>query len=230
MLEIIVLNRILYKAHNEISKSRRQQDWSKHLQKRIMSTSQFKNVKCFSRNKYEIECFCVDQNSFARLLSTIDVNLLIVFVFIITNWVKHATRYFKDDSLLNNWNLRQSYTHEKLNHLAFSLRIQDRSLLECRNEIFHNTTCYINASTIIIIIAKNCYNQHVVNSFIKIINVFKRTFKFKQNITREYMKFAWNRACVNKTHQNQKINNIVIVIFKNLNHHVRKWFFTRTSF
>jgi hypothetical protein len=136
MLEVIVLNRILYKAHNEISKSRRQQDWSKHLQKKIMSASQFKNVKCFSRNKYEIECFCIDQSSFARLLSTIDVNLFIVSAFIITNWIEHATRYFKDDSLLSNWNLRQNYTHERLNHLASSLRIQDRSLLKCRSEFF----------------------------------------------------------------------------------------------
>jgi hypothetical protein len=42
--------------------------------------------------------------------------------------------------------------HEKLNYLTSSLRIQDRSLLECRSEIFHNTTCHINASIIIIII------------------------------------------------------------------------------
>jgi hypothetical protein len=117
-----------------------------------------KNVKCFSRNKYEIKCFCVNQSSFARLLSIIDVNLFIIFAFIITNKVEHTTRYLKDDSLLNNWNVRQNYTHERLNHLASSLRIQDRSLFECRNEIFHNTTCHINASTIIIIITKNCYN------------------------------------------------------------------------
>ncbi len=161
---------------------------------------------------------------------TIDVNLIIVFIFIITNWKEHATRYFKDDSLLNNWNLQQNYTHERLNHLTSSLRIQDRLFFECRSEIFHNTTCHINASTIIIIITKNCYYQHVVNLFIKIINVFKKIFRFKQTITSKYMKFAWNRVCVNKTHQNQKVNNIFIVIFKNLNHHVRKWFFTKTSF
>jgi hypothetical protein len=158
MLEIIVSNRIFYKTHSEISKSRRQQNWSKHLQKKIMSASQFKNVKCLSRNKYEIECFCIDQNSFARLLLTIDINLFIVSAFIITNWVEHATRYLRNDFLLSNENLRQNYTHERLNHLTSSLRIQNRSLFECRNEIFHNTICHINASTIIIIITKNCYN------------------------------------------------------------------------
>jgi hypothetical protein len=158
MFEIIVLNRIFYKTHNEISKSRHRQNWFKHLQKKIMFASQFKNVKCFSRNKYEIKCFCVDQNSFAHLLLTIDVNLIIVFVFIITNWVEHATRYFRNDSLLNNWNLRQNYIHEKLNHLTSSLKIQDRLLFECRDEIFHNSTYYINAFTIIIIITKDCYN------------------------------------------------------------------------
>jgi hypothetical protein len=110
------------------------------------------------------------------------------------------------------------------------LRVHDRSLLECQSEVFHNTTCHINAFTIIIIITKDCYNHHVVNSFIKIINVSKRTSKFKQMITQERMKFAWEWTCVDETHQNQKINNIAVVIFKNLNHHVRKWFLTKTSF
>jgi hypothetical protein len=39
MFDVIVLNRILQKSHNEIEKTRRRQMWSKHLFKEIENKS-----------------------------------------------------------------------------------------------------------------------------------------------------------------------------------------------
>lgn len=41
------------------------------------------------------------------------------------------------------------------------------------------------------------------------------------------MKFAWGRACIDEAHQ---ANNEDVLIFKNSNTHVRKWFLTGTPF
>ncbi len=229
MFDVIVLNRILQKFHNKVEKARRRQMWSKHLFKEIESKSQVKNSRCSFMNKYDIECSCVDNNSFAHLVWSINVNLIMISMFIIINCVDHVVRYFRNEILLRSWNLRQIYTRDKLNHLAFRLHIENRDCLERTDENFKLLKCYKDASTIVIITIKECYFQYVDKLFIR-NTIFKRTFRSRLTIIEMFMNFAWNRAFINKTHIKQKSNNETILIFKKIDFQMRKWFLIETSF
>ncbi len=44
------------------------------------------------------------------------------------------------------------------------------------------------------------------------------------------MIFAWSRACVDETHQEQKLNNDAVLIFKKIDFQVRKWLLIEISF
>jgi hypothetical protein len=197
--------------------------WSKHLFKKIESESQIKNSRCFFMNKYDIECSCIDNNSFARLVSSTNVNLIMISTFIIINWVDHIARYLRDEILLESWNLRQIYVRDKLNHFASRLRIENRDLLKRIDENFKSLKCHENASTIVIITIKECYYQHVDQLFIR-KTIFKRIFRSRFTIIEVSMNFAWDRACIDETHTEQKFNNEAILIFKKIDFHVRKWF------
>jgi hypothetical protein len=229
MLDVIVLNWILQKFHNEVEKTRRKQMWSKHLLKEIENESQIKNSRCFFMNKYNIECSCVDNNSFVRFVSSTDVNLIMISTFIIINWIDHVVRYLRDEILLESWNLTQIYVRDKLNHFAFRLRIENRDLLKRTDENFKSLKCHEDASTIVIITTKECYYQHVDQLFIR-KTIFKRTFRSRLTIIEVSMNFAWDRACINETHTEQKSNNEAVLIFKKIDFHVRKWFLIETSF
>jgi hypothetical protein len=180
-------------------------------------------------NKYDIECSCVDNNSFVRLVSSTNVNLIMISTFIIINWVDHVVRYFRNEILLESWNLRQIYVRDKLNHLAFRLRIENRDLLKRTDENFKSLKCHEDASTIVIITIKKCYYQHVDQLFIR-KTIFKRTFRSRFTIIEVFMNFAWDRTCINETHTKQKFNNEAILIFKMIDFHVRKWFLIEISF
>jgi hypothetical protein len=229
MLNVIVLNRILLKAHREIANARQWQTWTKHLRKEIEHDFQFKITHCFFDNKYDIECSCIDNNFFARFISTSNVNLILISTIIIINWIEHVFRYFHNEILLESWNLRQIYTRDKLNHLASRLRIEDRDLLKRANNIFLSLNCHENALTTLIIIIKNCYFQHVDKLFVQKIH-FKRTFKSRIMINEMFMNFVWNRVYIDEAHQEQKLNNEVVLIFKKIDFHVRKWFLTKFFF
>jgi hypothetical protein len=229
MLDVIVLNRILQKSHNEVEKIRRKQMWSKHLLRKIENESQIKNSRCSFMNRYDIECLCVNNNSFARFVSSTDVNLIMISTFIIINWVDHIVRYFRNEIFLEFWNLRQIYVRDKLNHFASRLRIENRDLLKRIDENFKSLKCHEDSSTIVIITIKKCYYQHVDQLFIR-KTVFKRTSRSRFTIIEVSMNFAWNRTCINETHTEQKFNNETILIFKKIDFHVRKWFLIETSF
>jgi hypothetical protein len=203
--------------------------WSKHLLREIENESQIKNSRCSFMNKYDIECSCVDNNSFVRLVSSTDVNLIMISTFIIINWIDHVARYLRNEILLDSWNLRQIYVRDKLNHLASRLRIENRKLLKRTDENFKSLKCHEDASTIVIITIKECYHQHVDQLFIQ-KTVFKRTFRSRLTIIEVSMNFAWDRACINETHTKQKSNNEEILMFKKIDFHVRKWFLIETFF
>jgi hypothetical protein len=203
--------------------------WSKHLLKEIESESQIKNSRCFFMNKYDIECSCVDNNLFARLVSSTNVNLIMISTFIIINLIDHVAWYLRNEILLESWSLRQIYVRDKLNHFASRLRIENRDFLKRIDEKFKSLKCHEDASTIVIITIKKCYYQHVDQLFIR-ETIFKRTFRSRLTIIEMFMNFTWNRACINKTHTEQKFNNETILIFKKIDFHVRKWFLIETSF
>jgi hypothetical protein len=202
MLDVIVLNRILQKSHNEVEKTRRKQMWSKHLLREIENESQIKNSRCSFMNKYDIECSCVDNNSFVRLVSSTNVNLIMISTFIIINWIDHVARYFRNEILFESWNLRQIYVRDKLNHFASRLRIENRDLLERTDENFKLLKCHEDASTIVIITTKECYYQHVDQLFIR-KTIFKRTSRSRFTIIEVFMNFAWDRTCIDETHRTE---------------------------
>jgi hypothetical protein len=230
MLDVIALNKVLLKNHYEMQDARCRKAWTMHLSKKIKENSQSSTVKCSSHNRYEIKCLCVNDSSSARLRSTTDVNLIVISAILIIDWVKQTSIILRNDVLLNSWNIRQDYTHERLNHLASHLRIENRSLLKCINDVFRDSTCHADASTVVMITIKKCYNQHVVNLFIRMIILFKKKSRDKTLIRRKIMKFAWDRACIDETHQNQTTINEVVLIFKFIENHVRKWFLTEIFF
>jgi hypothetical protein len=116
-----------------------------------------------------------------------------------------------------------------LNHFAFRLRIENRKLLERTDENFKSLKCHEDASTIVIITTKECYHQHVDQLFAQ-KTVFKRTSRSRSTIIEVSMNFAWDRACIDETHTEQKFNNEAVLMFKKINFHVRKWFLIETSF
>jgi hypothetical protein len=60
--------------------------------------------------------------------------------------------------------------------------------------------------------------------------IFKRTFRSRLTIIEVFMNFAWDQACIDETHTEQKFNNEAILIFKKIDFHVRKWFLIEISF
>jgi hypothetical protein len=229
IVNIIVLYRILLKAHREIANARQWQTWTKHLRQEIEHDSQFKIAHYFFDNKYDIECSFIDDNSSARFISTLNVNLILISTIIIINWIEHVFRYFHHEILFESWNLRQIYTRDKLNHFAFRLRIENRDLLKRANNIFLSLNCHEDASTILIITIRNCYTQNVDKLFVQKTH-FKRTLKSRIMINEMLMNFVWNWIFIDEAHQEQKFINETILIFKKIDFHVRKWFLTRTSF
>jgi hypothetical protein len=230
MLNVITLNEILLKNHYKVQIARYRKAWTMHLSKKIKENSQSNTVKCSSYNKYEIECFCVNDNSSARFRLTTDVNLIMISTVLIIDWVKQTSIILRNDVLLNSWNIKQDYIHERLNHLTSCLRIENRLLLKCINDVFRDSIFYADVSTVVMITIKKCYNQHVVNLFIRAIILFKKKSRDKTSIKQEIMKFAWNKTCIDKIHQNQTTINEIILIFKFIESHVRRWFFTEIFF
>ncbi len=155
--------------------------------------------------------------------------MILISAIIIIKWIEHVFRYLHDEILLEFWNLRQIYTRDKLNHLASRLRIEDRSLLKRANNIFLSLNYHEDASTTLIITIRDCYFQHVDKLFVQKTH-FKWTFKSRIMINKMSMNFVWDRVCIDEAHQEQKLNNEAVLIFKKIDFHVRKWFLTKTSF
>jgi SNF2 family DNA or RNA helicase len=230
MLGVIALNRVLLKNHYEVQDARCREAWTMHLPKGTKENPQSSTAKCPSHNRYGIECPCVDDSPSARLRPTAGANLIVVPAALIAGWVKQTSIILRNDVLLGSWNIRQGYTHGRLDHLAPHLRIEDRPLLECTNDVFRDSACHADASTVVVITTKKCYNQHVVNLFTRVITLSKGKPRGKTLTRREVMKFAWGRACIDEAHQNQTATNGAVLIFKSIGSHVRKWFLTGTPF
>jgi hypothetical protein len=96
-------------------------------------------------------------------------------------------------------------------------------------DLFENASSYNKDVLIILIITiKECYQTHVVNIFI--ITVTKRVFVKKSRQIIKRINYAWDRVCVNETHQEQFATSETILALKRIDKHVRKWFIIETSF
>ncbi len=85
MLELICLNRLLHIAHDEINDAHYKKKFNEHLKENTFSTFQSRDAKCSFNNKLRIECSCVNANSFACLISSKFVNLVIISSVLIAN-------------------------------------------------------------------------------------------------------------------------------------------------
>ena len=156
-----------------------------------------------------------------------DENLIIMSSTIILNWTKHMRRFMCDNLFLNVWMLCHDYIAKNLNVFMSKIDVNDKQLIEFRNDVFNSILYDDDVSNVVVLISKKCFNAHVKNTF-----QTSRLIKFdkKNVIIYEHMKFAWDRTIINETHMKQILNNDIIYIFKCLNETIRKWFFTRTLF
>ena len=226
-LNVVTLNRVLLKAHEAMNDVRRREAWIENFFKKIKKIFQEVDVSCSFSNSHEIECSCVNSSHVNRFESSRDENLIIVSSMIIFNWTKHMRHFMCDDSLLNVWMLCHDYIEKNLNVFMSKIDVNDKWLIELRDNVFNSVLYDDDVSSVVVLILKKCFNAHVKNTF-QISRLAR--FDRKNVIIHEHMKFAWNRAIIDKTHTKQILNSDIIYIFKCLSETIRKWFFMKTSF
>jgi Lhr-like helicase len=206
---------VLLKSHETVCDARRRQTWSEHLKQRTTEKSQIKNARCSSFNSYEIECSCVNDSFACRLQFSHDANLIFVLSTIIVNWVEQTSRYLRNDSLLSDWTLRHDYNTFKLNRYMSKISKKNEHLMKLI-DLFENASSYNKNVSI------------VLNVFITTVTEWVFVKKSRQIIKR--INYAWDRVCVNETHQEQFATSETILALKRIDKHVRKWFIIETFF
>lgn len=110
-------------------------------------------------------------------------------------------------------------------HHAFSILLFSSIMSRPRSSVV-----YLIASSVVVITIRRYYREHVVDLFAKMIILLKATSRSKTQTKREVMRFAWNKACIDETHQDQRTSNEVVLISKDIESHVWRWSLTETFF
>ena len=118
MLDLITINHVLDRAKKNVIDARKNKKWANYLSKKTKKNSQFNDVKCFFENKWNIKCSYVNENSFVRLRSTKNCNLIFVSTAIVINWMQKIEKHLCDDSVMKSWCIKQNYSTKKLNHMS----------------------------------------------------------------------------------------------------------------
>ncbi len=143
MLELICLNHLLHIAHNEINNAHYKKKFNEHLKENTLSTFQSKDAKCSFNNKLKIECSCVNASSSVRLISSKFVNLVIISLILIINWLKKIQIHFNKNNDLLCWQIHHAYCDAKMNALVIRLTWTDRDFLIEQEQASFNLICVI---------------------------------------------------------------------------------------
>ena len=91
-------------------------------------------------------------------------------------------------------------------------------MLSSRPNQFHE-----EASHIVVISTKKCYQVHVKDVFNELVQQGKKQIK-------KYATFGWGRVCVNEAHEEVHAGGQALGIVQRIGGHVRKWIVTGTPF
>ena len=181
MLAIITFNRVFYHAKIDINKTRRKETWNKHFKLNNLKNSQSENSKCSFENKFDIECFYVDKNILIILKSCFEVNVIMTFANLMTNWTNKIVKNLMHDFELNSWHIRHDYkinVNRSVLKLNFS---RDRKMFEYVEKLDFAFLYDKNALTMMIIINKLCFVKHVKTLFTRIFQFIKFRSKTKMS-------------------------------------------------
>ena len=161
MLVIIIFNRVFHHAKIDAAKTQREHAWDKHFEQNSSERSQFKNSKCSFENKFNIEYFCVNKNTLIMLTVFFDVNFIMNSASLIINWTNKIVKNLIQDFELNSWHIRH-YHNNKINRSIqkFDFNV-DRKMLEFDESLSLSDSYHHNASTMMIIINKLYFFNHV---------------------------------------------------------------------
>ena len=234
MLTLVCLNCILKVAHAEISHDCWAKKYDQHLTWETAESSQLMMTQCSSRDKFEIQCSCIDDDSASQLKSLSDVNLIMMSAALIPNWLQKTYTHLNSDNKLKKWEVRHVYDDVKMNKLVKKLFIENQSLLKLvtiseKSDIFQYT---IEQTHIIIITTRESYADYVHNVMKEMYQSSKtisRTIRMSKLINR-YWKIVWNRVTTDEIHFKMTVNSEIIHLFKNFDTEIQKWFLTDISF
>ena len=233
-MTLVCLNHILKVAHAEISHDHWAKKYDQYLTWEITESPQLAMTQYLFRDKFEIQCSCIDDDSASQLKSLSDVNLIMISAALISNWLQKTCTHLNSDNKLNKWEIKHVYDDVKMNKLVKKLFIENQPLLELvtiskKSDIFWHT---IEQTHIIVITTRESYADYVHNVMKEMYQSSKTTLRTRRmsKLMIRYWKIVWSRVITDKTHFKMTVNFETVHLFKNFSTEIWKWFLIDTSF
>ena len=161
-LDLVALTWLLVLAQIAVIEHWHRENFSQHLRRDSKTQSQLANVKCFfnTLSKWEIQCSCVDNSSFALIISIKSLNLVYVFSILLSQWIFQMQKHLNlhDDEM--NWEIRFAYEEISLWKKIHKLKLQknDRSEFYKYNDQRKHS---LNDNRLICIIIIQSFSKHL---------------------------------------------------------------------
>jgi len=208
------------------------ENFSQHLRRDSKTQSQLANIKCFFDilSKWRIQCLCVDNSSFALIVSIKSLNLVYVSLILLSQWISQMQEHLNlhDDEM--NWEIRFAYEEISLQKKIHELKLQknDRPEFYKYND---QRKHFIDDNRLIYVIIIQSFFKHLdklwtnydVTFNIKREKSFIKTFKDWRSLS------SWDRVTCDEAHNEVKRTSSTIKKFTDLNAKTRRWMITETS-
>ncbi len=208
------------------------ENFSQHLHRDSKTQSQQANIKCFFdiSSKWEIQCSCIDNSSFALIISIKNLNLVYVSLILLSQWISQMQKHLDLHDNKINWEIRFAYKEISLWKKIRELKLQknDRSeFYEYNDQRKHS----INDNRLICVIIIQSFSKHLdklwtdydVMSNLKREKSFIKTFKDWRFLN------SWDRVTCDEAHNEVKRTSFTIKKFTDLNAKTCQWMITETS-